>query len=176
MIPSIFNKPYRTDGEMEQENGNQKRRKKFDARKLKLTLGDSIYKNVVEGIESGKKTWTKKEMIETVRGEGEFKTREWGLWSGYCSDAIGKIRRRYWNTKDPLDQRMFNFYRHKSEYWLIDIDDTLRSNVVFQDYQEKMHGYEKKDKALREGVYQKTLELDPEKRKRVIEELMANED
>ena len=71
---------------------------------------------------------------------------------------------------------MFNFYRHKSEYWLIDIDDTLRSNVVFQDYQEKMHGYEKKDKALREGVYQKTLELDPEKRKRVIEELMANED
>lgn len=172
---SIFNRSYKNDKEMETEEVERKRREKYHARKLKLNNADMIYKNVLEGISRGnKKEWTKKEMIESVRGLGKFDLAEWVTWNKYCNIAIGKIRREYWNGGET-EKRMFNYQRSRGIYVFIDVGNELATGEVCRDYNNKMRALQKKDLELRESVYYKIARLTPAARKKLIEELLASE-
>lgn len=173
---SIFNRPYKTDEQLEHDTYERRRKEKYDQRRMELTIANEIYDAVIDGIErGGKKKWTKPEMIETVRGKGKFNNGEWDVWCKYCNRAISKIRRRYWSTNNPADQKMFNYVRYEQTYYLIDIDDALRSNIVYGEYNRKMRSLQEKNKQLKESVYVTVLKFNEVERDSLIKQLREGE-
>jgi hypothetical protein len=175
---SIFNKPYKSDDQLKKEQKEKKRKERYDQRKLQLRDADLIYKFVVDGIEQGgKHEWTKREMIDGVRGSGKMDLASKIVWNKSCDIAIGKIRRRYWNVTNgnELARRMFNYHRRRGIYKLVSVDDRLATSEICEEYYEKMRALKKKDKELKESVYKDIAKLEPIERKKLIQRLLAEE-
>jgi len=169
---SSFNKPFKTDKELEVEAIEKRRRRNLKQRQDRNTLADQIFHAVLEQVEAGKNDFSKKEMIELVAGTRTISPAEKIAWNVACTVAIRKIRNYYWNEGyRGDDNRAFNYI--DGRYWLISVDDKLKTNIMYDRYDKKMKGIAKHQKGVAISAYSKVLELNDSERQELITKMKA---
>jgi hypothetical protein len=168
---SLFNKPYRTDKQMEADAELKRKQAKMKRRETKNRLAQQIFEAVISEIEENDKdNFSKREMIELVAGSAKLNQGEWYVWNNAATVAIQRVRRYFWSKrKDATKPCAFNYV--DGRYWLISLDDDLKANIVYDAYQRKMQGIGQKQRQLATSAYQKVLELDDVARAELIQQL-----
>jgi len=170
---SIFNKTYRTDEQLAADHKAEAKRLRMKKTPMGLKYAEDIFREVVKAVEEGGITeFTKQEMIAMVRGNGSFKNGEWVMWSAYCNQAIGKIRRYFWSSDEKTtNKRLFNYVWDLRKYILVELDDADSTNLIYQGYFRKMEGLAYKQKEIALSAYGAILEMDSEERVKLLARL-----
>lgn len=174
---SSFNKPYRNTDEMIVDAKEARRKTRVKTHRMKNTTADQIFRAVLDEIKGGKKDFSKTEMVGLVNSTKSATTRgstQWYAWDMACTEAIRKIRSYFWSdVEDVVDRQMFHYVRPEKRYHLIAVDDTGRTNIVYEAYDAKMKGIAKKQRQIAKSAYNQVLELDTSERKKLIKELKS---
>jgi hypothetical protein len=173
---SIFNKPYKSDLEMQEAAVDSKHKSKMRSRRMSNSLADKIFRGTIAKIDKGTDNFSKDEMIRAVAGSGHISPGERWVWNSACNCAIGKIRRFYWSDEIPMSsRRMFSYVRDRERYWLIPVNGdkktALAINVVVEGYDRKMKGERAQLKKIANSAYKDMLKLDPAERNELIAKL-----
>jgi hypothetical protein len=168
---SIFNRAYRTDNQMEADAKEKAKRERMKKREKRNRLASQIFDAVIFEIEENNRdNFSKGEMVALVAGEGKISPSEWHIWDKACTIAIQHIRRYYWSKRDDTTiASLFNY--DQGRYWLIPVDDEDKTRRVYDGYDRKMRGLNKKQTQIAASAYGKLLALDPAYRKALIEQL-----
>ena len=168
---AIFNKPYRNDKQLEADADHDRKKTKMKRREIRNKNAQQIFEAVLSEIENNNKdNFSKEEMVVLARGDFAFSQGEWFVWDRACTTAIQRVRRYFWSKrKDTTQPCAFNYV--DGRYWLIDMDDEEKANIMYDSYNRKMNGIQKKQRQLANSAYQKVLELDDVARKELIERL-----
>ena len=147
-----------------------KRRGNLKRRQRKNSLANQIFDAVMEQVESGKTNFSKIEMIRLVAGTGTLSPAERMVWHGACNLAVAKVRSYYWNEGYNGDEsRAFNYV--DGRYWLIPVDEKLKTNIMYESYDQKMRGLQKHQRKIAASAYGKVLELGKSERNQLIDAL-----
>lgn len=171
---SIFNRPYRNDKQMKADAKEKRKRERQKNRIYKNSLANQILRATLDAIEGGQDKFSKRDMIQLVSGKAKMSTAEWMVWDKAATVAIQKIRSYYWSEdKNVTDNRMFNYFRDINQYWLIPIERSskLGVNVIYEDYDRKVKGLQKRQRLIKTSAYERLLEMNPKDRKKLIDEL-----
>ena len=162
-------KPYRNDKQMMADAKHNKRKRIMKDKEASNKLSDQIFRAVVDQIDGGVDSFTKEDMIRLVAGKAALNQGEWLIWQKACNTAIQRIRRHYWSDEEDVTvKRMFNFIRHEKKYYLVQIDDTLGTNVIYDAYDKKVKGIADKMRQIGDSAYHKVLALDEGSREELI--------
>ena len=174
---SFFNRPYRTDPEMEADEKNRLRKFRIKNRESANNLANKIYQAVVDAIETGgEDNFSKEEMVAKVAGERKLSISEKFIYGIACNSAIAKTRRYFWSDdKEVTDRRMFNYVRDQGRYWLVPLEvnneGKLATNVIYEEYDRKVKGLHLRMRKIATSAYLNLLKMNKEERNQLILEL-----
>jgi hypothetical protein len=170
---SVFNEDYKNDKQLEAENREKHRKVGIKNREIKNKLAQDIFLAVIDEIDKNHTDhFSKKDMVELVAGSSKKTEIEWFVWNNAANIAIQRLRRYYWtDRKDVMERILFNYDHQSGCYWLVETTDELMTNRIYEQYNRKMLGLNKKQVQIAKSAYQAVLELDPTKRNELIERM-----
>ena len=176
-IKSAFNEPYRTDIEMKADTKTNSRKQKMKERTRRNLFADQMFKIIVDMIENGgKESFTKEEIIRAYAGVAKVDTGQWHILNKACTTALNIARKYFWNGEEgsTIDKRMLNYVRPEDRYYLVDISDMNRSNLIVSGYDEKIKGLRNKTVEILTSAYDDVLESTPAERRAFVEKLQQS--
>jgi hypothetical protein len=170
---SIFNRPYRTDAQLEADKKEEAKRERMKKREKRNRLASQIFDSVLNEIENNAiESFSKEEMVALIAGNGKISSSEWYIWDKACTIAIQHVRRYFWSKRDDTTLAcLFNY--DEGRYWLIPVNDEDKTRRVYDGYDRKMRGLNKKQMQIAASAYGKLLALDPGVREALIEQLKS---